>query len=230
MLVSNKFEGKKIIKRRGIATEVVIDDIKNGTDLVVDDVANVLRIKNGKSRHMVLSRFAVVGSVKLDMFFVNGGMVIDLKKGMIIADLGDNKFAKVTKKGVEHITSVSDKKTIEGVNWVTYDGLFNTAKVLIGHKYRLGTEKEKDMYIHNLAYNLLIDEGSSSVSEWGLTIKFVNFYTDLGLGKFDFSIGNYKQIVEKPKKRSYKSKEEKEVDIDDSIIDTLVGRLDISEE
>lgn len=230
MLVSSKYAGKKIIKRRGIANEVIIDDIKNGTDLVVDDVAKVLRIQNGKSRHLVLSRFAIVGAVKVDIFFVNGGMVVDLKKGMIIADLGDNKFAKVTKATVDYITSVEDKKAIEGIKWVTYDNLFNTAKVLVGHKYKLESEKDKDMYVHNLAYNLLLDEGSNNALEWGLTIKFVNFYTDLGIGKFDFAMGTYQHTVEKSNKRSYKSKDEKEVEIDETIIDTLVGRSDTYEE
>lgn len=231
MLVSSNFEGKKVIKRRGIAKELVIEDIIKGTELVVDGEANVLRIKKGRGRHLLLTRFAVVGAVKVDVFFVNGGMVVDLKKGMIIADLGDNKFAKVTKSGVEEEISVTDKKAIERIKWVTYEGLLNSAKILIGHKYSLGTDREKDAYVHNLAYNLAIDEGSVSISDWGLTIKFINFYTDLGLGKFDFAMGNYKPVIEKPKKRSYtKSKEEKDVDIDDNIIDTLVGHMDIGEE
>lgn len=231
MLVSSKFKGLKEVKRRGIANKLVID-IKSdkGTDLNVDAKNKVLRIVDGKCKHLLLNRFSVIGNVKLDLFFVNGGMVLDLKKGMVVADLGEGIYAKVTKNTVDYINCDTEKGVLEGLNWLSYEGLLSSAKVIVGHKYNLKLDSDKDVYVHNLAYNLSITEGTRDVSNWWITAKFVNVYTDLGLGEFEFKVLEEVEevVVNYPPKR--KTKAVNTEGVNDAIIDVLVGAEDEEEE
>lgn len=228
MLVSSKYEGKREIKRRGIATKLLVGDIKKGTELVVDVESKVLKLEEGKATHVIVNRFGVIGSAKVDMFFVNGGMVVEIKKGMVVVDLGKDSYAKVTKNSVEYVDISTEKGKIDSIDWIEYDGLINSAKLLIGHKYNLDTEMVKDLYVHNLAYNLQIDEGTKYFGNWWLTLKFVNFYTDLGLGEFEFDLGDAKPVAPKPKR--YKPVVEEEVEVDDAIVSKLVGVDDSDDE
>lgn len=223
MLISKKFEGKERISRVGEAKELVITEgAKKGTSLVIDKDLKELRLEEGKGLHLLLERFAVEGVVKLDVIFVRGGVLVELKKGNIIADLGDNKYARVNKKEVTYIDG-SELGDIRDYTWVDSDSLLRNAKVLVGHKYGVDDNNLKSIYVGNLGYNINISEGSGA---WGLTIKFVNFYTDLGLEVFDFKVlkDTTSDISSAKPKRPYKKEKNiEEVEVDDSIIEKIVG-------
>ncbi len=220
MLVSKSFEGKKVISRRGVAKSLVISTDSDGTDLQVKQDTKSLEIVSGTSKHIIAKRIGVIGNAVInELFFVVGGMVFVLEKGSIVVDMEDGTYAIVSK------TKTNIVKEVKDVRWVDYDSLIHNAKTLTKHKYGIDKIRDIDNYVNNLAFEVDLVLGSVSQDSWGLLLKVLNYYEDLGLGVFEFK--KIKKDMNTIIPQIQEDLKSKAIDkVDDSMVDILVNDED----
>ncbi|HFL3653827.1 TPA: hypothetical protein ACG3P3_001551 [Clostridioides difficile] len=188
MILNKNFENKKEIKRTGIAKKIIIDDYEgNGytSKLSINLEEKIITIISGSKKIIAADKIGIIGFVKLDLFFVTGGFVIDLKKGLVVIEKSDGIYIIGKKKP---ILINKEHKYFDFINWQTRDDLVHYLKILTNKKFNLNEKEKVDTYLKNLTYSLEFNNSKILSAENPLMkINVSNVYNELGCNIFKLS-------------------------------------------
>lgn len=197
MFMSHKFaqafanhRGDLELSRSGVAKRVIIPeafvehitfDVNiSGTDVV---------FSGGESLFILTDEFGVVNNsdpIDADMFFVDGGILVELLEGKIVLkDEEGNPYC------VDQDGEISYPRSNSRIIYSTAENLYGIAARIVGHRYG-APERMWNDYLNNL---LLSTEFSctSNGGEPCMNARFVTQFEDLGCGVFPF-VDFYEQL------------------------------------
>ncbi|MDM9943957.1 hypothetical protein QVA93_10985 [Clostridioides difficile] len=185
MILNKNFENKKEIKRTGVAKKIIIDnydDNKYSSKLNINSEKKIITITNGNKKIIATDKIGIIGFVELDLFFVTGGFIVDLKKGLAVIEKSDGIYIIGKKKP---ILINKEYKDFDSINWQTRDDLAHYLKILTSRKFNLNEKEKINTYLNNLTYslefnNLKILNAENSLME----ISVSNIYNELGCNIF----------------------------------------------
>jgi hypothetical protein len=192
MLMSPKFKsiaavnGAVEFNRAGVASKVVLPEehIKRiSYDVNVDAENNCVVFSGGESVYIMTDRFAVLGGkdeeVDTNIFFVEGGIVIELLVGRIFLEGENGQVYSVNEVG-----DIGYPTPAARLNWVEAATIYSTAVTVTKYKYNT-SDVLAPKYVDNLSYNAQFHYVNTN-SGYIFKTKFAEYYGDLGLEKFQF--------------------------------------------
>jgi hypothetical protein len=192
MLMSPKFKSVAAVNgviefnRAGIASKVVLPEehIKRiSYDVNVDAENNCVVFSGGDSVYIMTDRFAVLGGkdeeVDSNIFFIEGGIVIELLVGRIFLEGENGQVYSVNEVG-----DIGYPTPAARLNWIDVTDVYSNAVTVTKYKYST-TAEAAPKYVDNLSLNAQFHYVNTN-SGYILKTKFSEFYGDLGLEKFQF--------------------------------------------
>lgn len=189
MLMSPKFKtiakqsGTLEFKRAGLVTSLVVPEtIKDRMGFDANIEGNQIVFSEGDSIYILTDSFGLIHNkdeVDANIFFVDGGVVIELIEGKILLKGANDEVYLVDETGeIDYPDGRSKYK------FVTSDELFEKACTVMKHRYSTSLEMTAN-YVENLVINVIM-AFSSTGTDPVTTIRFATQYEDLGLGIFQF--------------------------------------------
>ncbi|MFL8710811.1 hypothetical protein Q3304_08595 [Clostridioides sp. GD02377] len=188
MILNKAFENKKEIKRTGAAKKIIINNHNENeysSKLNIHSEEKIITVINGNKRIIATDKIGIIGLVKLDLFFVTGGFVIDLKKGVVVIEKSDGIYIIGKKKP---ILISKEHENFNSINWQTKDDLSHYLKILTAKKFDLKEREIINNYLNNLTYSLEFNNSKILNAENSLMKIYVNnIYNELGCDTFKLS-------------------------------------------
>lgn len=184
MILNKNFENKKEIKRTGVAKKIIINDYDNkySSKLNINFEEKIITVINGNKKIIATDKIGIIGFVKLDLFFVTGGFIVDLKKGIAAIEKSDGIYIIGKKKP---ILISNEYKNFDSINWQTRDDLAHYLKILTSKKFNINEKKNIDIYLNNLSYSLEFNNLKILNAENSLMkISVSDIYNELGCNEF----------------------------------------------
>lgn len=209
--VGNSFD----LARSGVVSKVSIPLALLSSmtyDVNIEDGAIVF--SKGESFYILTDEFGLVnngGGVDMDIFFIEGGVFIELIAGKIVMkDTSGNPYL------IDNSGHTSLLTTTSKVVWTTAANLKEKADLVIGYRYG-ATKEQAGTYVDNLLLSCTF-YCSSNGYEPCMSVTFVTQYEDLGCGQFEFT--NYNSL------RAFAREFNKAQDNDDSLSPVDVADLE----
>lgn len=177
-ILSRKGEAKRFVIPNALMNRTGFDANIEGSDIVLSE---------GNSVYILTDKFGLgttTGEVEAHLFFVDGGMVIELIAGKIILFDKHNDPYIVDEDGDIDYPDGKMRIRVLSVNEVR-----EKASMIIKNRYGLNDNHDVDGYTDNLLSHIIMSYTAVSV-EPCLNFRVLDLYEDIGLGKFNFV--NYK--------------------------------------
>lgn len=184
MLMSSRIKGMLEFTRGGLAHTVVLPaslEKRMSYDMDIDNKSGVITFTEGETVYIIADEFGVKEETKVNLFFVNGAVVMELTCGLIYLK-GENGVI-YTVNETEEINYVKDDPK---VIWVTAERLHDLAKIVTTNRYALPDEATIEAYVANLAYTVILENQVWKNMSDCFRARFVDYFLDLGLDRFIF--------------------------------------------
>lgn len=191
MLMTQNFKsmvqqgGNLQLTRTGEAEALVIaQELLKRTTFDANIEGKNIVLTEGESTYILADKFGVAtGSdeAEVNLFFVDGGMVIELLDGEVVLLDGNGDPYLVDQDGEISYPSAKSR-----VRMMDASEMREKAEMIIGRRYTLQSKEDETAYVNNLLLNMVINYSTSSTVEPCLSVRVTDVYEDLGLEQFVF--------------------------------------------
>lgn len=206
MLMSPSFKAVQAVDgvfsfvRQGEVTDVVIpESLKQriGYDADIDESGKIV-FSEGEDTYILTDKFSLfIGKdeeVDTTIFFVDGGMMIQLKAGRIMLQAENGTYYEVDEAGeIGYPTDYAISRRHD----ITYAEVFANACSVVEARFALPTKDLVLRYVNNLLIDAQFHYFNPGNGGPVFKSKFSEFWAPLALGRFEFT--NYAQFAEELK-------------------------------
>lgn len=201
----------KEIKRDGLVTSIVLptdsDILDKKYGLKISKRDKKIRFDKGKDVYIITDKIGINELCEFSVFFMSNFMVIELQKGFIyLKDENDVVYRINNKNKIDKI----DDDSVQSIWWKDSKEISEYCKRITKSKFNLIRNEDVLNYFNNLIFTI---NSYFSASEGNLFIfKFLDFYYDLGLEKFNYEVKEKVEVkVEVPEYKTKSFQEDKYV-------------------
>ena len=193
MLMSPYFEGKVVegqdlvLQRQGVVSSVVVPSSVLGRmafDVNIESDQKSVVFCEGQSIHILADEFGIVGSkdnpTEANIFFVDGGMGIELVDGVIALKSPNGDVYLVDEQG-----DIDYPNGLTRIHWVNTKSMRESLGLVVKARYGLPDYNLTNDYTMNLLFGVRLHY-FRDVSGYLFNIKTLDMYEDLGDGLFSF--------------------------------------------
>lgn len=191
MFISGTLEStieKDLIARNGVLKNIKIPmALRNKTCLDFDLTKDEIVITKGDHTYFYTDELGISNETIVVIFFAKQGMVGYIDYGSIYMKDDDGSVFEFNKDG----TSSKVEGNTKHITFLTRSKLHDQLKTLVMFRYNLPSNINPATYLDNLAVvlNLSWDEVTiEDLKSHVLTFKVLDYYTDLGMGEFEFKM------------------------------------------
>ena len=202
MLMSAKFKsiqpenGFLTVSRMGVASSIMIPEHllqRVGYDANVDAEKNAVVFSEGDTVFILTDKFGVIGGeneeVDTYIFFVDGGMVIQLNVGKIVLEDEDGQIYFVDEVGDIDYPAKNAK-----ITYYDTDHIRGIVSSMTKYRYSLPEKSALvEDYVNNLLYNIQFHYHNTNTG-YVATMRVVDYYGDLAMDRFIFT--DYGEVTE----------------------------------
>lgn len=188
MFTTTLFRGKTNITRRGLLHTLSIPAHLASSlslDMVIDDTTGVMSFTEGPSVYGLVEYFGIKEETFINMFFVDGGMFVELLCGQIYLTNGNGVVYSINEDGGVEYPTVEEQQSIY---WVYRESAWHNIGSIVCRRYNISTDIAVRLYLNNLAVSIIAENVIKKTAAPCFRFKVESFFTDLGLGRFSFSV------------------------------------------
>lgn len=191
MITSLNFKGKNEFIRKGVTGKVILPkEIEDRTtfDIEVDAENKSVNFVEGDSVYVIADEFGIADEADVTAFFIDGGVVMELVMGTLYLKGKNGVVYGVDEEG----EIIYPDESIQ-INWVNVDTLKVHTSITTQTKYGTPDHRTEE-YVNNLAFSILfrhILRGEKGERCPLFSTKVMRYFTDLGLGIFNFTVYDY---------------------------------------